>query len=45
MSDFIWYWRKGDCKIYTKKIEVAEKTMKQGIFIMGKKLNPKKIYY
>lgn len=45
MSDFVWYWRKGSSKIYTKNIEVAEKAMKEGILIMGTKLNPKIIKY
>ena len=39
MSDFVWYWTKGSSKIYTKNIEVAEKAMKEGILIMGMRLN------
>jgi hypothetical protein len=35
MSEFIWYWTKGESKIYTKKIEIAEKAMKEGNFVMG----------
>lgn len=45
MSDFVWYWTKGSSKIYTKKTDVAEKAMKEGILIMGMKLNPSIIKY
>ena len=40
MSEFIWYWKEGNSKIYTKSLEDAEKAMKQGLFIMGMKINP-----
>jgi hypothetical protein len=45
MSDFIWYWSKGNSKIYTKKTEVAEKAMKDGLLVMGMKLKPNVIKY
>ena len=45
MSDFIWYWTKGNSKIYTKNMEVAEKAMKEGILIMGIKSKPTIIKY
>ena len=45
MSDFIWYWSKGNSKIYTKKTEVAEKAMKDGLLVMGMKLKPNVIRY
>lgn len=45
MSEFVWYWTKGDCKIYTKNSKVAEKAMKEGILIMGVKLNSNIIKY
>lgn len=40
MSEFVWYWTKGDSKIYTKNIEVAEKAMKDGMLIMGMRIKP-----
>ena len=40
MPDFVWHWTKGNNKIYTKNIEIAEKAMKEGILIMGTKLKP-----
>ena len=45
MSEFIWYWNKGNKKIFTKNIDVAEKAMKEGNFIMGMKIKPKTIKY
>ena len=35
MNEFIWYWTKGNSKVYTKKTEVAEKAMKEGMLVMG----------
>ena len=40
MSEFIWYWNKGNSKIYTKNTEVAEKAMKEGRLVMGMKIRP-----
>ena len=45
MSEFIWYWNKGNKKIYTKNTDVAEKAMKEGNLIMGMKIKPKIIKY
>jgi len=45
MSEFIWYWNKGNKKVFTKNTEVAEKAMKDGIFVMGKKIKPNIIKY
>jgi len=45
MSDFIWYWNKGNKKVFTKNTEVAEKAMRDGIFVMGKKIKPNIIRY
>ena len=45
MSDYIWYWTKGNSKVYTKNAEVAEKAMKEGMLIMGKKIKPTIIKY
>jgi hypothetical protein len=40
MTEFIWYWTKGNKKIFTKKTEVAEKAMKEGMLVMGMKAKP-----
>lgn len=40
MSEFIWTWRKGDTKVFTKDPEVAEKAMKEGNLIMGMRAKP-----
>lgn len=40
MSEFVWYWRKGNSKIYTKKTDVAEQAMKEGMLVMGIRLKP-----
>ena len=45
MSEFIWYWTNGNKKIYTKKTEVAEKAMREGMFVMGSKVKPDIIRY
>ncbi|MGF3553992.1 MAG: hypothetical protein ACQXXF_01785 [Thermoplasmatota archaeon] len=45
MSEFIWYWTKGNSKIYTKNIEIADKAMKEGFLIMGKKIKNNIIKY
>ena len=45
MKEVIWHWTKGDSKIYTRKIDVAEKAMKEGILVVGKKIKPHIIKY
>ena len=45
MSEFIWHWTNGNKKIYTKKTEVAEKAMKEGMLVMGTKMRPDIIRY
>lgn len=45
MTEFIWQWRKGDSKIYTRKVEIAEKAMKEGSLVVGKKLKPNVVKY
>ena len=40
MNDYIWYWRKGDTKFYTRQSVEAEKAMRNGVLVMGKKLKP-----
>jgi len=40
MTDFVWWWSEGNIKIFTKNIEVAEKAMKEGMFVMGIKSRP-----
>jgi len=41
MSEFVWHWIRGNSKIYTKKIDVAEKAMKEGMFVTGIRLKPR----
>lgn len=45
MSEFIWHWTKGSSKIYTKKTDIAEKAMKEGMLVMGIRAKPKIIRY
>ena len=40
MEDFIWYWTKGDTKFFTRKSSDAEKAMRDGVLVMGKKCKP-----
>ena len=40
MEDYIWYWNKGNAKIYTRSVSDAEKAMRSGSLVMGKKLKP-----
>jgi len=37
MTEFIWCWTKGNSKVYTKKTEVAEEAMRNGMLVMGVK--------
>jgi len=40
MSEYMWYWNNGNNKIYTRNTEVAEKAMKDGMFVMARKIKP-----
>ena len=40
MTEFVWYWTKGNSKVYTRNTEVAEKAMKEGMLVMGAKVRP-----
>jgi len=40
MTDFIWYWTKGNSRFFTKNTQIAEKAMKKGILVMGRKIRP-----
>jgi len=40
MAEFIWQWTKGERKIYTRRVDVAEKAMKEGFLVMGIKEKP-----
>jgi hypothetical protein len=35
MSEIIWHWTKGEKKIYTRRTDLAEKALKDGILVMG----------
>jgi len=39
MPEFIWHWTKGNKKIYTTQVDVAEQAMKEGCFVMGARLS------
>lgn len=45
MTDFIWCWNKGNKKIFTKNTDVAERAMKDGLLVMGKKTKSNIIKY
>ena len=45
MAEFIWYWSKGNSKIFTRKSEIAEKAMKDGKLVLGKKVKPNVVKY
>ena len=45
MSEFIWHWSNGNKKYYTKKTEIAERAMKEGMLVMGTKVKPNIIKY
>lgn len=40
MSEFIWHWTKGNNKIYTRRVDIAEKAMKEGFLVMGVRKKP-----
>lgn len=40
MSEFIWYWTKGERRIYTRNMEIAEKALKDGMLVMGMRVKP-----
>jgi len=45
MTEFIWYWTKGNSKVYTRQTEVAEEAMKNGLLVLGKRVKPNIIKY
>jgi len=45
MSEFIWYWNKGNRKIYTRNTKIAEEAMKEGVLVIGKKIKPNIVKY
>jgi hypothetical protein len=40
MSEFVWHWKKGDIKIYTKRTDVAERALKEGRLVFAYRVNP-----
>lgn len=40
MSEFIWQWTKGNKRVYTTQVELAEQAMKDGLFVMGARVRP-----
>ena len=45
MTEFIWHWKKGDSKIFTRNTEFAEKAMKEGLIVICKKIKPNIVKY
>ena len=45
MDDFIWHWTKGNTKVFTRDSTVAEKAMRNGMLVIGKKLRPRIMRY
>ena len=45
MSEFIWHWTKGNNKIYTRRTDIAEKAMNEGILVMGVRVKPSVFKY
>ena len=45
MTQLIWYWSKRNSKIFTKKKDIAEKAMKEGFLVIGKKIKSNIIKY
>ncbi len=45
MSEFVWHWTNGSNKIYTKKTDVAERAMKEGMLVMGVRVKPSIVKY
>jgi len=40
VSEFIWHWTNGNSKVFTKRVEVAERAMKDGMLVMGMRAKP-----
>jgi len=45
MNDFIWHWTKGSAKVFTRDLSVAEDAMRQGMLVIGKRLQPRIMKY
>jgi hypothetical protein len=40
MNEYIWYWTKGNTKFFTRNPSEAEKVMKDGVLVLGKRVKP-----
>ena len=45
MTEFIWYWTKGNSKVFTRNTKVAEEALKKGKLVLGKKIRPNVIKF
>ncbi len=45
MSEYVWHWTKGNSKIFTKKLDIAEKAMRAGLSVIGVKAKSNIIRY
>jgi len=41
MTEFLWYWERGNVRVYTRNIKMAEDAMRKGFLIFGKKIKPR----
>ena len=40
MVEFVWHWTKGNKKIFTRRVDIAEQAMREGFLVMGIKEKP-----
>jgi len=38
VTEFIWYWEKGNMRIYTRSREAVERAKEKGLSIFGKRI-------
>jgi len=41
MTEYMWFWTRGNSKVFTKNTELAERAMKDGMLVMGRKIRPR----
>ena len=39
MSEIVWFWNKGNTKVFTRDIKVAEEALREGFLVIGKRVN------
>jgi len=43
MAEFMWHWTKGTKKVYTLRTDLAEQALKDGLLVLGCRINPSQI--